>query len=204
MYRKLLLVALFLTGNLLLGSLYSCSVVDDGCNFTPVNDYCSDADRLSVDVYSAADFQPIAQGEAVKATELMMYVNMHGSRTVCYNQAQPLSNPFITSAYACSPPTPSYTLTDKVTGVYITADRDFNANYPQGSSLNDVFRMPLLSSINVTGTDAYDGSEQMIGQNYYYLDQKPEQAGDYTFTVTYTFESGKTLSISTAPITLSL
>lgn len=202
MYRKLLLVTLFLTGNLLLGSLYSCHLVDD-CNFTPVDDYCSDADRLSVDVYSAADFQPIAQGETLNATELMMYVNMHGSRTVCYNQPQPVSNPFITSAYACSPPIPSYTLTDKVTGINITADRDFNANYPQGSSLNAVFRIPLLSSINVTGTDAY-GSEQMIGQNSYFLDQKPEQAGDYTFTVTYTFESGKTLSGSTAPITLSL
>lgn len=203
MYRKLLLVTLFLTGNLLLGSLYSCHIIDDGCHFSPVDDYCSDADRLSVDVYSAKDFQSIAQGETVIATELMLYVNMHGSRTVCFNQVQPVSNPFIASAYACSPPIPSYTLNDKVMAVNITADRDFNANYPQGSSLNAVFRIPQLSSINITYSDVY-GSEQVIGQNNYYLDQSPAQAGDYIFTITYTFNSGKTLSGSTAPITLSL
>lgn len=203
MYRKLLLVALFLTGNLLLGSLYSCHIIDDGCNFAPANDYCSDADRLSVNVYTTNNYEPVTQGNPVKATELLLYVNMHGSRTICLNQAQPAGNPFITSAFACSPPIPHYTLNDKVTEINITADRDFNANYLQGSSLNGVFRIPLLSSINISGGDSY-GSDQIVGQNNYYLDQKPELAGDYIFTITYTFQSGKTLSSSTAPITLSL
>lgn len=203
MYRKLLLLTLLLTGNLLLGSLYSCEYIDDGCNFAPVDDYCSDADRLSVDMYNTTNYTPVAQGQSIYATQLLLYVNMHGSRTVCYLDAQPRQNPFITSANACSPPIPSYTLTDKVTAINITADRDFNANYPQGSSLNGVFRMPLLSSVNVTSSESY-GTDQKIGESPYYLDQKPELAGDYTFTITYTFNSGKTLSISTAPVTLSL
>ncbi|HEY9177703.1 MAG TPA: DUF5034 domain-containing protein [Flavipsychrobacter sp.] len=203
--RKVLIVLSLMAGaNLLLIGLYSCNKSEPDpypCNTTQQYK-CGTLDSLSWKPYKT-NYQSISANQAVRAEELVFEVTLLGNDVVCYKQSKP--NPFISSAYACTPPLPIYNIKDSIEGISITSNHDFDATHPAGASLNEYFKMPDFKEFNALvangGYGAVYDAEKALQLR---LEQSPSDTGTHVFTLTLKHKSGNVKATSSVPIKLLL
>lgn len=113
---------------------------------------------------------------------------------------------FIQSAYACSPIVPASD--DKILDIQIYSDKDFNAEYPAGENLAELFEVYALymregpRRVNLIDfiTEEPNAPDQLI----LLLQSGPSEASEIQFTVRY-LQDGEKLNkfeFSTSPITI--
>lgn len=192
----ILLTALFCT-NLMLTLTYSCrkTVDKDPCDTSPQYK-CGSLDSLSWVPYN------IAANQTVKATELMIIATLLGNDVVCKSLN---TNPFITSAYACTPPLPVYNIKDNIESMGITSNNDFDVSHPAGALLNDYFNMPDLSKFNTMIHNGGSGATYKAENSFEFkLQQSPSDTGTHIFTLTLKHKSGNIRTVDCVPIKLLL
>ncbi len=105
----------------------------------------------------------------------------------------------IAPAYACSP---KINFAYYLQGMTITADQEFNG-VAAGESLNDkfiVWDFPLSADTTVTD---YLVDRPWVGPVLLLqLNEQPQQAGDYSFSVSYQLSDGQSYSVSSDSIIL--
>lgn len=191
-----LLFALFCT-NALLTLTYSCrkTVDKDPCN-TSQQYVCGSLDSISWKPYKTA------ANISVKATDLVIIATLLGNDVVCKSMK---TNPFITSAYACTPPLPIYNIKDSIESMSITSNNDFDTSHPAGTLLNDYFNMPDLNRFNTMMHNGGYGAAYKAENSFEFkLLQSPSDTGTHIFTLTLKHKSGNIRTVNCVPIQLLL
>ena len=162
-----------------------------GCCEELVN-VCLTSDEVDVVAYNNADSLAVEAGDDfVFGKALMLRVRIGGYTMYC---SKPRSASFINTAYATScGETYVYKHMDTVASVTVYADKDYDAQHPAGTSLNDLFYMPVLESFNARQD-----------QQYYdlYALRSPAQRDSFVYTVKLVLADGRNVEASTKRINI--
>lgn len=147
----------------------------------------------------------VTAGERVEGSNYVLWLDFESEGDWQSAAHQPKPQPWwqalspIAPAYACSP---KLNFAYYLQNMTITADQEFNG-VAAGESLNDkfiVWDFPLSAETTVTEYVAdrpWVGSVLMLQ-----LNEQPEEAGDYSFNVSYQLSDGQSYSVSSDSITL--
>lgn len=163
-----------------------------GCCEELVN-VCLSSDEIQVVAYDNADSLAVEAGDDfVFGKALMLRMSFTGYRTYC---SKPRSVSFINSAYATScDETYVYKHADTIVHMTIYADKDYDAQHPAGTELNELFYMPKLYVLN-----------SRKDQPYYfdiYALQSPAQRDSFVYTVKLVLADGRNVEASTKRINI--
>ncbi len=100
-----------------------------------------------------------------------------------------LSFGLISTAYACSPPIPESE--EQIDSIIITTNKDFNANYSQGSDLSEIFDIVGYDEANNLNDNLVDlndfiGMDPVVPYEFYFLlKEKPDTLTSFQFTIQF-------------------
>lgn len=184
MRKPAILFSLLISINLLT-ALYSCNkgYNDDGCggstNYTPTITHLKD---ISISAYNQQTNSVIQNDGNVKATDIALNISMNVDYVALNESKQNFRNPFVTAAYACTPPV-FYQLSDSIVAITITSNNDYDDTHKAGANLYEYFQSPELSEIN--GTEPSTDAGYMM-----YLNQAPKENTAHKFTIKIRMVSG--------------
>lgn len=154
---------------------------------------CLTSDKIEVVAYDNSDSLAVEAGDDfVFGKALMLRMSFTGSSRYC---SSPRPASFITSAYATScGKTYVYKHLDTVASIAVYADKDYDAQHPAGTSLNDLFYMPLVESFNARQDRPY----------YFdlYALQSPAQRDSFVYTIKLVLTDGTNVEASTKRINI--
>lgn len=163
-----------------------------GCCEQIVN-VCLTSDQIQVVAYDNGDSLAVEAGEDfVFGKALMLRMSFTGPRQYC-NNPRPAS--FINSAYATScGETYIYKHLDTIASITVSADKDYDAQHPAGTALNDLFYIPELNIFNLRQ------------ERPYYFDlyalQSPAQRDSFVYTIKLVLTDGRNVEASTKRINI--
>ena len=107
-----------------------------------------------------------------------------------YGWNDPIQNfGLISTAYACTPPIPASE--EQIDSIIITANKDFNSDYPQGTDLSEIFDIVVYDEANNFNNVRFDLNEY-IGmdpvvpyQSYLILKEKPDTIKSFQFNIQF-------------------
>ena len=95
----------------------------------------------------------------------------------------------VKAAYACSPVEPK--TDEKIESIVLTSTKDFNANYPSGSDLSELFDIVVVDHSNYIDdrkyslTDYIESSPFIPNELILILREKPQLTTDFEFLVKF-------------------
>jgi hypothetical protein len=122
--------------------------------------------------------QVIIDSSEVNANDLEIIYTIESKNFNC-KKNKPFS--FFNTAYATSIPI-DYYLFDTIKSINIISNHDYDAQHPSGTSLNDIFNMPTIDSMNYYG-DFY------MPQYTFTLKKSPETEVFHQFKIITTLQS---------------
>ncbi len=203
MHKSLLIIITFFLFNISLSLLFSCNkgkYDDDGCGGTNVSNYCGTLKDISVDVLrmnsNGYSYDPVTSSDVLRYYETALFVQLTGEKTICKSS---VNNPFINTAYACTPPIPSMNFKGTIVSISIACDKDFDSTHPAGADIKEYFEFyDGDSDINIV---EYDGGSG--GIHKFLLQKQPAKNDTYTFTVTYHLTDGSKVQASALAIAVT-
>lgn len=203
MRKSIIILSAFFVCNVLLTGIYSCTkTYDDGCggkNGWEADNRCSELNSATVTLVNS-QYQPIFVGSEVKATDVVLEVTFNEQAVTC--KANKVVNPFITAAYACTPPPPTYFHKDGIVQVSITSNNNYDDSHAAGSDLSAYFEIPTLEKLNEVGVANGDIND-FETNHHIALKQAPQFAGKYNFTIQYHLASGAIVEATSGAINIT-
>ena len=133
----------------------------------------------------------------IAAKSLVLTVDMQATEATCRRK---VSNLFITSAFACTPPLPRISFKGAITDVIITSNGDFDAAHPAGTDLADYFA--IIDADDLNFYEQKNGGFNV--QRSFALKQNPAAAGRHQFTIIYKLSNGADIQAVCSPVNLYL
>lgn len=199
MKKPLFLLVGFCCANLLTIFTYSCKkTYTDKCN-TSLHYVCTKLNNIVVTPHQLSNNISLSSGQEVRATNLYLLADFSGENITCFKRSY--TNPFITAAYACTPPV-AYKHKDAIVYISITSDADFDATHPAGTLLNDYFDMPELDKLNAMEYSSGGNDQRKSSYFSIPLQQAPAQKGKHSFTLQVKMAGGDTYSATCVPVVL--
>lgn len=199
MRKTAVALAVFAFINLSLVLFYSCGKYPGAdCGKGGPYYQCVNMTTLEAVVYRFGDVK-IAPNEALQYKDVTIQARFIGGGVICQRKVE--RNPFIQSAYACSPVI-NYRTKDPVSTIVITSDAEFDATHPAGTALNEYFNMPNISDLNKNLTYEQGTYQDSLGiaLQYFALNRAPEKEGNQKFSVTVNLLSGATYTAECQPV----
>lgn len=203
MSKFLTILTAFFLFNISLSLLYSCNkdkYNDGGCGPFET-EYCATLKSINItpmrwvnDIY----YDTINNGQSIRYSNFVLSVLLTGEKTTCYKKQV---NPFMNSAYACTPPISELNFKGTISKVSITCDNDFDDTHLKGDDLSAYFE---LRDENATLNKVEYMGNGRTGNHKFRLTSPPKVSGTYIFTVTYHLSDGSKVQGVCEPIKLSL
>lgn len=196
MRKSILLLSAFFFCNLLLSTFYSCDknyTCTEKTRFTR-DVVCYDLSNANAYIFTSSYSGKVDEGNFVKAENLNIKVTLVDTTYTC--KANRTFNPFMTSAYACTPPPPRLVRNDQIVNVSIISDNNYDDSHKAGSDLSNYFDMPELSELNATGFTSTNNKE-LETSHLFILNKAPSMNMDHNFTIQYHLASGNMFEATT-------
>ncbi|MBW7914484.1 MAG: DUF5034 domain-containing protein [Taibaiella sp.] len=156
--------------------------------------YCVNVSSATLTPYDNSGTEPVPAGaQSIPGRALILELQLQHEDAVCF-KSPPKS--FFNAAYAftCKQKTEGR-LIDSVKFVSIVADIPYDDIHPAGVELNEYFKMPPVGDYNYIG-------EMADGAFRFYALQAPQQAQVVVYTARILFNSGKTIEVTTQPLSI--
>ncbi len=169
----------------------TCEIPGDGCgpfkDRFKVTDFITEINKIAfLDTLNTEIQLLIMDSDTLRFDEFA--ITMHPVAEYYFsNKHSHIQNPFISTAYACSPVIP--VSDEKIKDIRIFSDRDFTGEYAAGDNLVALFDFIVL--YHTSGYHRYSPDEFLTGdrpvpdQLNLVLNTGPQSAGQFTFTVEY-------------------
>ncbi len=199
MKKPLVILLAFCCVNLLMVFIYSCKKTNTSRCDTATYYICTRMNDIVLTPHQLSNNVRLNSEQEVAATNLYLLADFSGEHVTCFKRSY--TNPFITAAYACTPPV-AYKHKDAITSISITSDADFDATHPAGTLLNDCFDMPELETLNGLGYENGGTNPRMSSYLSIPLQKAPAVKGKHTFTLQVKTTGGDTHTATCVPVVL--
>lgn len=141
------------------------------CGSSTPRPYYITAKAATVAVYNAPAkpniLKPLSSLEVINARDFVIRLSIDKRQQSSSGTQSSLATirfSLFKNAYACSPPEYSSGSSQRLYGLKITSNKDFNESYPAGTSLNSLFQIETLDFEDVFGMEIDDLFQSRDGE----------------------------------------